>query len=251
MWLVVIILCASSIGLLLLASLLRKDPSQRREDFLTALVLAVIGGVSQPMTPLFVHFLPNTIDPQLLALDNRLGFDTLYWMRAAPRHDLLMTLLLIVYVSLSSMIAIAWVAEQNPVMRRALVIAWASCWVFYIAFPAVGPGLYDWASQSSLQPRNCVPSMHLTWALLLAWNARRLWWRNCLWVYAILIAMSTIVTGQHYLVDLVAAVPYTVAVQWTAQRLSKSSSAALPIPPGAIPEVVDLTPNRVVCARSS
>jgi membrane-associated phospholipid phosphatase len=235
MWRLILIVYMFTIGLLLVASLCRKDRQKRREDFLTALVLAVTGAVSQQLLDLFVRLTPHTIDNSLLALDARLGFDTIYWMRAARGHELLMPLLALTYLFLSWMIAIAWVTEQNRVLRRAVVIAWVGCWFFYIAFPAVGPGLYDWTSQTSLEPRDCMPSMHFAWALILAFNARLRWWRNCLWVYAGLVGMSTIATGQHYLVDLIAAVPYALAVQWAAQR-SLNPAKAPAIQSRVIPE---------------
>jgi hypothetical protein len=64
----------------------------------------------------------------------------------------------------------------------------------------------------------CLPSMHVVWALLLAWNARRRWLRVSLWLFALVTMVSIISTREHYFVDLLAAVPYTAAVQWAAQR---------------------------------
>lgn len=58
--------------------------------------------------------------------------------------------------------------------------------------------------------------MHFTWALLIALNSRS-WLRWPLSVYAGLIGISTIVLGQHYVVDLIAALPYTAAVQLLAK----------------------------------
>jgi membrane-associated phospholipid phosphatase len=63
-----------------------------------------------------------------------------------------------------------------------------------------------------------MPSMHLTWALLIAINARSAVLRVGLWVYVVLIAAATLALREHYLVDLIAAVPYTIAVQWIAFR---------------------------------
>ena len=47
--------------------------------------------------------------------------------------------------------------------------------------------------------------MHLTWALLIAWNARSL---ISLWLYAVIIAIATPALRERYLDDLLAAVPY-------------------------------------------
>jgi predicted membrane-bound spermidine synthase len=64
-------------------------------------------------------------------------------------------------------------------------------------------------------PRNGMPSMHLGWALLLWMNAMFMerWVRALFAVFAALTGLATLALGEHYLVDLVAAVPWVVAVQ--------------------------------------
>jgi hypothetical protein len=63
--------------------------------------------------------------------------------------------------------------------------------------------------------------MHLTWALLIALNARSTWLRVALWIYAALMLIATLALREHYLIDLIAAVPYTFAVQWMARRCER------------------------------
>jgi hypothetical protein len=48
----------------------------------------------------------------------------------------------------------------------------------------------------------------------LALNARAKWLQVVLWSYVAVIATATIGLGEHYLVDLIAALPYTLGVQW-------------------------------------
>lgn len=64
-------------------------------------------------------------------------------------------------------------------------------------------------------PRNAIPSLHLTWALLAFWNTRRgpVWLRALTLFLLADTALATLGTGQHYLVDLVAAVPFALMVQ--------------------------------------
>ena len=83
--------------------------------------------------------------------------------------------------------------------------------MFYFLFPTVGPGHFDWANQMPMPhaPENCMPSMHLTWAFLIAMNLRSKPLRIVLWVYAVLIAVATLAPREHYLIDLIAALPYT------------------------------------------
>jgi len=75
-------------------------------------------------------------------------------------------------------------------------------------------------------PRNAMPSLHVAWALLVycVWRASR--WHWLALVYVILTALATLAGGEHYLVDLVAACPFALAMWaiccprvWSPQRL--------------------------------
>jgi len=100
-------------------------------------------------------------------------------------------------------------------LRRAVAIAWVGGWILSAALPAVGPHWY--LDGYSVTMRHCIPAIEWTWALLLAINARsRL--RAPLWIYAGLLAIAEILLGEHYLADLIVALPYAFAVQWLAAR---------------------------------
>jgi hypothetical protein len=95
-----------------------------------------------------------------------------------------------------------------------------------------------------------MPSMHLTWSLLIALNARSLRLRVALWVYVALMAIATLALREHYLIDLIAAVPYTLAVQWMVcggaryLRVVKAESSraiAGPARQGRIPKMNPIT----------
>ena len=64
-------------------------------------------------------------------------------------------------------------------------------------------------------PRNGVPSMHLTWALLIWLNTRSLP-RLARWAaltFVVATVFDTLASGEHYLFDLVVALPFTLWVQ--------------------------------------
>jgi len=108
--------------------------------------------------------------------------------------------------------------------------------VLYNLFPAVGP-IYVFGkdfpahlppvSSLSMQPlphlraaRNAMPSVHFACALLIWWNTAGLHrvWR---WLATGFVAMTFLATlgfGEHYLVDLVVAVPFAVTMQALALR---------------------------------
>ncbi len=109
--------------------------------------------------------------------------------------------------------------------------------ILYQACPAEGPvysfgthfpdHLPDWRDVSlapylSAGVHNAIPSMHMTWALLVLWSALEL---GPLAIaiagaFAGFTALATLGTGEHYLVDLVVAVPLAFAV-WSAFRRDK------------------------------
>ncbi len=65
------------------------------------------------------------------------------------------------------------------------------------------------------EPRNCMPSLHTAWALLVLWNSRERGpaVRVAAALFAGFTLLATLAFGLHYLVDLVVAVPFALAVQ--------------------------------------
>jgi hypothetical protein len=220
---------------LLIASLLRKNRLDRRDDFITAVGYAAFCGISVQLHNLLIWLRPNTIDARLLRIDRAIGIDPVRfsaWM--FEQHHGLFSGLLSVYNFLAYMIIIVWIAECNHTLRRALLIGGIGVWIFYALFPAVGPVYYA-HGLTATSLRNCLPSMHFAWALMLPLNSRS-WMRGPLWVYTGLMAVATIALGEHYVIDLIAAVPYTIAVQWVAcylrdrerERCASNSQVAMP-----------------------
>jgi len=80
--------------------------------------------------------------------------------------------------------------------------------------------------------------MHLAWALLLAVNANSRVWKVVLLLNAALIGLATVGSGEHYFVDLIAAVPFAFGVQhlteklrvWTKTSKDRSHVRALAMP---------------------
>jgi hypothetical protein len=75
-------------------------------------------------------------------------------------------------------------------------------------------------------PRNAMPSLHIAWALMVYWMWPASRWRWLALVYLVLTALATLAGGEHYLVDLVAAFPFALAIWglccplvWSPQRV--------------------------------
>jgi PAP2 superfamily len=86
----------------------------------------------------------------------------------------------------------------------------------YLLLPAVGPIHVGDVNA----PRNCMPSMHLTWALFMAINSRG-WARWAACIFVAITALATLATGEHYLPDLLAALPWSWAITWLAKKIVK------------------------------
>jgi hypothetical protein len=104
--------------------------------------------------------------------------------------------------------------------------------VLYNFFPALGP-VYLFKSDFPLHSLstnevrhlhlepialygfpNAMPSLHMTWALLGLWYSRgAAWWvRLIALAFLVFTVLSTLGTGEHYLVDLVVAFPFALMV---------------------------------------
>ena len=88
-------------------------------------------------------------------------------------------------------------------------------------------------------PRNAMPSLHFACALLVWWNSRtwRRWGRTLAGLFLALTTLATMGLGEHYFIDLVVALPFTVAMtaatttlvpmQFTERRLALLGGGAL------------------------
>ena len=120
---------------------------------------------------------------------------------------------------------------------HAFAMAGVVGFILYQACPAEGPvysfgtrfpdHLPDWryvslAPYMSTGVHNAMPSMHMTWALLILWAALELG-PLALAIAGSFVActiLATLGSGEHYLVDLVVSVPLAFAV-WSALRRDK------------------------------
>ena len=232
---------------IVVAALLRQDRGRSRQDFLTAIGFALYIALAIKLHIELTHWFPKTLDPVFLRYDKAIGFDPLYVMVVARQHPSILRLLEASYWLLSAMLGLAWVLEQNRVLRLAAFLGGMLCFAFYALFPAVGPVFYNWnAGFALLAPRNCMPSMHFTWSILMAWNAERVRWRVLFIIYSLLIAVATLAIGEHYLIDLLAAVPYTVVIQLGAASLHRSKkvqNVLIPLRAGETPVESDSAPG--------
>jgi len=186
---------------------------------------------------------PKTYDLYLYLFDGSLGFQPSFLAgRAMAASTVLRIAALLTYVSLPFVMALVYALRLPKGTERPswdivtlFLLAGMAGWALYNLAPATGPGFvfkgsFPWRAlpYSSLHrlfleqipvgadiPRNAIPSLHMAWVLLLYWNSKRLArsLQIFLVIYATLTIVSTMGTGEHYFVDLVAAVPFALFVQ--------------------------------------
>jgi hypothetical protein len=163
------------------------------------------------------YMTPNTYDAKLDLWEH--GFSRHVWLWSTGHHWFYYPLFA-VYIGLPVVIFLIMATTKGE-RRKKLVLSLALGGVLvipcYLLIPAVGPAFIG----SSTAGRNCMPSMHLTWALLLWVNAKSVFkWLAAL--FAILTAVATIAMGEHYVIDLVAAIPWTLLLMklstWAVDR---------------------------------
>ena len=215
---------------------------QDREQALTAFGVGIFQLVfivaTAGLLSLTLGLSPKTLDLYLLSADGSLGFQPSFaagnFLRRAP---LIAALERFVYHFLPAMMLLLFAAQRNRQrgwnLLTAIVLAGAVGGLLYNVYPAVGPSVlfgndYPVASPSLEQSRglvlqavsppgtvrNCMPSLHFGWALLLWWSSRHLTrvWRGSLLVFVLLTAFATVGLGEHYLFDLVVAFPFALMI---------------------------------------
>ncbi|MGD0214451.1 MAG: phosphatase PAP2 family protein [Terriglobales bacterium] len=195
-----------------------------------------------------------TFDPYTLYADLSFGFNPSLWTNRWVERLGLYPMVSVVYESLVLAIASTYALSlgrrgQPARVFAVMLLAGIVGIQAYRLLPACGP-VYLLGSECFLGevparcatitaadlrpvaldpsfPRNAMPSLHIAWALLVYWTIHRSSrWRWLALAYLILTALATLAGGEHYLVDLVAAVPFALAMwalccplTWTPRRV--------------------------------
>lgn len=234
----------SAVGLGTLLALAFRALTQRGEErnavldvLLPAALLPAFVILAHPMVFLTAALWPTTWDHRLYLADAAFGAPLSFVVgRAIAAVPLLPSVCLAVYVALPLALMLVHTLRRRNGIRSgdtlATFIALTVVGYFgYLLVPVAGP-LYAFGEQFPLNPpdpatmlpakslmlpmpRNCMPSLHSGWALLVWWNARPLGLaaRTAAAVFLAITLLATVGLGFHYVVDLVAAFPLTMAVQ--------------------------------------
>ena len=213
-----------------------------------ALAFLVLGAQYSLNMASYLH--QETFDLYAFAFDGSLGFEPSFVLgRFLRSHPWLFPFLKVSYEG----ILLAMAALYAGFMRRRdrpiwelIEVLFASAMVgyaFFSIFPVCGPRYafgQDFPAMvvpyaalhrlvvakipvSWLFPRNGVPSLHMTWALLIWLNTRSLprWARLAALALVFATVFDTLASGEHYLFDLIVALPFTLWMQsWMARTVS-------------------------------
>jgi hypothetical protein len=176
---------------------------------------------------------PRVFDLFLYRFDGLLGIQSSFvagrWFAASP---FLENLCFLVYAALplaELLIFLLFVRGQrmpaNPLVL--FLVAGIAGFALYQVCPATGPVHVFGAEFPNYPPpalpvqtmilddlpRNAIPSLHSAWALLIWWSVRycRNWIRCLTTVFLALTLLATLGLGEHYLIDLVVALPFAVS----------------------------------------
>lgn len=193
---------------------------------------------------------PSVLDTNVFAAEVGLGADTGFRLaRWVQGDDAVAWILLVTYVLLPLAVAITYAAERSRGRSHgdvlaAFVVAGAFGYLAYNLCPVVGPRYFfrsSWPTRAPDvatlalgflpypfgEPRNCVPSLHTSWALLIFWRAKALGpgLRAFSTAFLILTIGATIGLGFHYVVDVAMAFPFSLAIHAALSRVRATSTA--------------------------
>jgi hypothetical protein len=221
------------------------SPDEREDDwawFHLGAILPCFGMAMGLALDLTIPLHPRVFDPVVMALDGAFGQPSFLAGRLPAAYPAVLKLVGLVYLLLPVTMAIIVALERrsaqaSPDVLRAILLAAVVGYALYQIYPVVGPepllgdrfpnggpnppgaGRFIFAPHLD-EPRNCVPSLHVGWALLLYWHGRLLGdaARRGTLLWLALTAFATLATGQHYFVDLIVAVPFAALIDALAER---------------------------------
>ena len=176
----------------------------RLEFFVLGLMQLLSPLAAIEVNRLVVAVTPQTYDAGLAWIDRGTSARIYHWVAV---HQAIHDVLTQAYLAICPYIAaIIYFSERRRQFVNALIWSLIVGPVFYCILPAVGPA----HTGDPEAYRNCMPSLHFSWALIsLIYASRRA--KIAAAAYVVLMAAATIGLGEHYLVDLVAAIPFTAA----------------------------------------
>lgn len=222
-----------SIGIVLLisATLLACRPANRKIAgiFLTALLLFVMLPIDDLALSIVSYAVRIRYDEYVFSLDRLFGSPSFVIGQLFISWPWLKNLSMYPYVLVPSVcLALAVLRyalltmEEAVCCVRTIFISCLLAYPIYAVLPVAGPRYafpsFPFAAPAHLTPRvvqllavpNGVPSVHMTLAILILWFSRP-WVLGKVFgtIFVLLTVVATLGSGEHYLLDLLVAIPYS------------------------------------------
>ena len=229
------------------------DPEEGSRKRLGALLVAITPIAFLMMMPLAFLTVSDSLDRYLYAFDGRFGFEPSFAVGSLfASLPLLKLLCVVIYSALPLAITCVWivapdVADEPGLIRTFLMTGVLGVLLFHF-LPAAGP-IHAYPAAYPLHPPaasaefvrsvsmtgvllNAMPSVSAAWALLIFWRTRRNGRvvRAAAGAFLFVVLLAPLGMGEHYLIDLVVAIPYAIFVRalWmTRARFSLSRIGSL------------------------
>ena len=225
-------------------------PSDRRRTELLLVVALLSGpliGAVRLITIGLAHLRRARYDLYVYRIDAFFGQPSFVLGRWLISHPALRSVLDFSYNFLPTMMigvfaAYLWLRPVPEILRvvRAFVLNLAAAVPIYLLIPVSGPyfAFADFpATQAGVVPHTLwltaipigIPSVHMSTALMISWFLRRWTMGNILAsLYLALTVLATLGSGEHYLFDLLCAVPYAIAIYYGSAYPWRRSAVAAP-----------------------
>jgi hypothetical protein len=222
----------AGVGALMARAALSRDYRPGLAMLLRVWIFAVLGVVIAYILDAAGRMRPIKFDLYLYSIERTFGLPSFAvgrWFAAHPRFA---SFELLIYYSLPLVLAGLYAAHLKMSQTRVdiLFLLYVNALVgfgLYFLFPACGPAYIFTTDFPSFAPPingffplvtdcrpNAMPSLHISGALLILWNSRPFGRVQILSLaYLVLTVLATLGFGEHYLIDLIVAVPFALFVQ--------------------------------------
>lgn len=208
--------------------------------FFPALLFVAAGWLTPPLLAYTEAAHPKVLDLYLYSFDCSLRIQPSFWLGVLfVKWNWLKVVSYFIYLGLAVPIAAVYADRLVRMKDTALSVFLALLFcgpiggIFYNLFPALGPAhlfghdfpfhplAVDQAKRLLLETvaipgfRNAIPSLHMAWVLLAYWYCRgaSIWTKSVVAIFLFFTVLATLGSGEHYVVDLIVAVPFCVMIQ--------------------------------------
>lgn len=215
-------------------------PSKRKRcDWILASALIMLPATAAcwSVTVWLSQLVPLKLDQYIYCIDSIFGEPSFTLGRYFIQHPLFGIITTKAYDTLPCAILITfsaylWTRPKLEVLyvMRAILLDFILALPIYLLIPVCGPKYaftsFPFGNPTHLVPHailltaapNGIPSVHMTTALLLFFFLRRWNWGGIFgFIYLLLNILATLGSGEHYLLDLIAAIPYAALILYLAR----------------------------------